>query len=338
MNLCSSFIDKVSRNHYNRYRIPLSNLWSKRLGSEGVLNVELRQLQYFVHVARLQHVTKAAEELHVAQSAVSRQIHRLEDELGIRLFMQRGRNVQLTPVGQLFLRRAEAILGDLDRAVIEIHEFLDPEVGEIRLGFPHSLGIHLVPQVVAAFRKLHPNVKFRFRQGMYPSLIRDVADAEVDLAFISPYPDKNDLVTGEIVLTEELFAILPDKHRLALEQSIKLNDLKDETFVLFSSGYSLRPIVWDACKAAGFTPKIGFEGEDAGTIRGLVAAGMGVSLLPEMAMYETSSMMPAVVKVSEPHVTRTIGLIRRSGEKLPLVVQMFHAFLLEFFMNQYKPR
>jgi LysR family transcriptional activator of glutamate synthase operon len=298
--------------------------------------VELRQLQYFVQVARMQHVTKAAEELHVAQSAVSRQIHRLEEELGVRLFMQRGRNVQLTPVGQLFLRRAESLLTDLDRAVTEIHEFLDPEVGEIRLGFPHSLGIHLVPQVVAAFRKLHPNVKFKFRQGMYPSLIRDVTEAEVDLAFISPYPDKHEHVTGEIILTEELFAILPTNHRLAMEDSIKLSELKDDNFVLFSQGYSLRPIVWDACREAGFTPKIAFEGEETDTIRGLVAAGMGVSVLPELAMYKTSAMMPAVVKISEPNVTRSIALIRRSGEKMPLVVHMFHSFLIDFFNSQYK--
>lgn len=295
--------------------------------------LELRQLQYFVKVAKLQHVTKAADELHVAQSAVSRQIHRLEEELGVNLFMQRGRNVQLTPVGQLFMKRAESLLADLDRAVDEIHEFLDPEAGEIRLGFPHSLGVHLVPQVIAAFRKLHPNVKFRFRQGMYPSLIRDVIEAEVDLAFISPFPDNNDYVTGEIVLTEELFAILPDTHPLAKKDSIALSLLQDENFVLFSEGYSLRPLVLDACRRAGFSPKIGFEGEETGTIRGLVAAGMGVSLLPEMAMYRTNTMMPAVVKISEPHVTRTIGLIRRSNEKMPMVVQMFHTFLIEFFKS-----
>jgi LysR family transcriptional regulator, transcription activator of glutamate synthase operon len=301
--------------------------------------LELRQLQYFVQVAKLQHVTKAAEALHVAQSAVSRQIHRLEEELGVRLFMQKGRNVQLTPIGQLFLKRAESILSDLDRAVMEIQEFLDPEVGEIRLGFPHSLGIHLIPQVVAAFRKLHPNVKFRFRQGMFASLIRDVVEAEVDLAFISPYPDKNDQVSGEVVLTEELFAILPESHPLALENSIRLSDLQEENFVLFNAGYSLRMLVVEACKDAGFTPKIAFESEETDTIRGLVAAGMGVSLLPEMALFQTSSMMPAVVKVTEPHVTRTIGLIRRAGEKKPaMVVQMFHNFVLDFFETQYKPR
>jgi LysR family transcriptional activator of glutamate synthase operon len=300
--------------------------------------VELRQLQYFVKVAKLQHVTKAAEELHVAQSAVSRQIHRLEEELGVRLFMQKGRNVQLTPVGQLFLRRAESLLSELNRAVMEIHEFLDPEVGEIRLGFPHSHGYHLVPRVVAAFRKLHPNVKFRFRQGMYASLIKDVAESEVDLAFISPYPEKNNQVTGEIILTEELFAILPENHPLAMEVAIDLEQLKDESFVLFSPGYSLRSLVWEACLAAGFTPKIGFEGEETDTIRGLVSAGMGVSLLPEMALYQTSPMMPAVVKVRNPHVIRTVGLIRRTGQKLPVVVQMFHTFLLDYFKNEYTPR
>ncbi len=286
----------------------------------------------------MQHVTKAAEELHVAQSAVSRQIHRLEEELGVRLFMQRGRNVQLTPVGQLFLKRAEGILEDLDRAVNEIHEFLDPEVGEIRLGFPHSLGIHLIPQVIAEFRAKHPNVKFRFRQGMFPSLIRDVLEAEVDLAFISPMPDKTDQVCGEVVLTENLFAILPANHPLAKEPEIELAQLKDDTFVLFRSGYSLRPIVWEACRAAGFIPKIGFEGEETDTIRGLVAAGMGVSLLPEMALSHTSTFMPAIVRLKEPGVNRTIALIRRAGEKPSTVVRLFHDFLIHYFNEHYRPR
>jgi LysR family transcriptional activator of glutamate synthase operon len=256
----------------------------------------------------------------------------------VRLFKQKGRNVQLTPVGQLFLRRAESLLTDVDRAVMEIHEFLDPEAGEIRLGFPHSLGIHLIPRAVAAFRKLHPNVKFRFRQGSYLSLIRDVLEGEVDLAFTSPFPERTEQVVGEVVLTEELFAILPENHPLALESAIDLSQLKDEQFVLFSPGYSLRSLVWEACREAGFTPRVAFESEETDTIRGLVAAGMGVSLLPEMALYHTNSMMPAIVKISRPHVTRTIGLIRRGKDKLPAVVQMFHAFLLDYFKNEYTPR
>ncbi len=298
--------------------------------------MELRQLQYFVKVARKEHYTKAAEELHVAQSAVSRQIHQLEEELGISLFMHVGRNVHLTPAGKLFLTRIETILTDLEKSVLEIRELLDPELGEIRLGFPHSLGVNLVPSVVAQFRQEHPNVKFKFRQGKFNSLINDVINNEVDLALISPFPEKHGHVTGELLITEELFAILPPNHILAEYQTLRLEQLKEEAFVLFSEGYSLRPIVVEACMKAGFKPNIGFEGEETDTIRGLVAAGMGVSLLPEMALVDTGPLQPIKIKVAEPLVTRTIGLIRRSDEKLPIVAEMFRRFLTDEYFSANK--
>jgi len=296
--------------------------------------VELRQLQYFVKVAKKQHVTQAAEEMHIAQSAVSRQIRQLEDELGVTLFVQKGRNLQLTPVGQLFLTRVESILSDLERAVVEIHEFLDPYAGEIRLGFPHSLGINLLPRIVAEFRKKYPKVKFKFKQGTFQSLIRGIINREIDLALISPVPDKAEHVKGEILFTEELYAILPPDHPLAGSSAIRLEQLKDEPFVMFSEGYSLRSIVMEACHQAGFKPNISFEGEETDYIRGLVAAGMGVSLLPEMALADQCQMMPAKVRVTEPHVSRTIGMISREDEKLPLVAETFQAFLLDYFKKK----
>lgn len=296
--------------------------------------MELRQLQYFLKVAQKEHVTRAAEELHVAQSAVSRQIHQLEQELGVDLFMQKGRNLQLTPVGQLFCKRVESLLKELDRSVAEVHEFLDPELGEIRIGFPHSLGTHLIPTIIAEFRRLYPNVRFRFKQGTYPSLIKDVLSGEVDLAFISPFPGSEGHVAGDIVMTEELFAILPQHHPLAGEEQIRLEQLCDEKFVLFSQEYSLRPIVWQACIQAGFKPQIAFEGGETDTIRGLVAAGMGVSLLPETALYQTNPMQPAQVRVVDPTVTRTVGIIHRSDGKLPLVARSFRTFLLTYFKGK----
>ncbi|WP_442601362.1 LysR family transcriptional regulator [Paenibacillus sp. KN14-4R] len=293
--------------------------------------MELRQLLYFVKVARKQHVTQASEELRVAQSAVSRQIHMLEEELGVTLFVQKGRNVQLTSVGRLFLSRIEGIMTDLEKAVNEIQEFLDPDAGEIRIGFPHSVVLTLLPTVIAAFRKDHPNVKFLLKQGTYNSLIKDVSKAEIDLAFISPFPESHEHVTGQILLTEELFAILPPGHMLAEYNGIRLEQLKDEPFVMFSESYSLRSIVMDACLKSGFTPKIEFEAEETDTIRGLVAAGMGVSLLPELALAEYTHLKPVKVKIIEPKVTRTVGLIRRRDEKLPLIAEVFRRFLLEYF-------
>ncbi|MEK3724188.1 LysR family transcriptional regulator [Paenibacillus sp. FSL H8-0034] len=295
--------------------------------------MELRQLQYFVKVARKQHVTNAAEELHVAQSAISRQIHQLEEELGVPLFVRKGRNLQLTSVGKLFLERIEVVLADMERAVSEVREFLDPEAGEIRIGFPHSLGIYLIPTVVASFRQSHPNVKFRLRQGTYNSLIRDVMKGEIDLSFISPFPEKHLYVSGRLLLQEELYAILPQGHKLADNETIRLEQLREESFVMFSDEYSLRNIVLEACAKAGFVPRIGFEGEETDTIRGLVAAGVGVSLLPEMALTEISQLQPAKVRVIEPSVTRSVGLIQRTGDKLPLVAEMFQHFLFDHFQE-----
>jgi LysR family transcriptional activator of glutamate synthase operon len=298
--------------------------------------MELRQLYYFVKVANREHVTRAAEELHVAQSAVSRQIHLLEEELGVKLFIPKGRNLQLTHAGKLFLKRAEAIIADLERAIAEIHELTDPEHGEVRLGFPHSLGTHLVPTVIAKFRKRHPGVRFHFHQGMYASLLRDVLSGEIDLAFVSPLPEQDDLLCGHAVLKERLLAVLPPHHPLAGEPVIELSQLKDEPFVLFREGYSLRPIVWEACLKAGFTPKIAFEGEETDTIRGLVAAGMGVSLLPEMALEQTGPLMPAKIELKDP-VTRIIGVVHRAGEQMSLVARVFHQYLLDYFHNEYGP-
>lgn len=297
--------------------------------------MELRQLYYFVKVAKKQHVTQAAEELHIAQSAVSRQIHQLEEHLGVDLFLQQGRNLQLTPVGMLFLERVETILSDLERAIQETREFVDPDKGEIRFGFPHSMGVHLVPMVVSEFRKQYPEVKFKLKQGKYDNLIDSVLKAEIDLAFISPFPEKHPQVAGDILLTEKLYAVFPLEHPLSNQENVSLDELREENFVLFREGFSLRNIVIDACKQAGFTPRISFESDETDTIRSLVAAGMGISLLPEMSLrYSCTPLQVVKLNITDQHVTRTIGIIHRKNERLPKVAEGFKSFIIQY-MNKY---
>lgn len=324
-------VENPPLSYYNGIENNLSN------GDRCGCNLELRQLQYFLKVARIQHVTQAAEELHIAQSAVSRQIHQLEEELGVPLFVQKGRNLQLTPAGKLFQERIETVMEELDRSVREVQEFLNPDTGEIRIGFPHSLGINLLPAIVSCFREERPGVKFRLRQGTYGSLIRDLLKRDIDLAFISPFPKDHEEVDGELLLTEELHAILPVQHPLAARTSIALAELSEDSFVMFSDAYSLRGIVLAACTEAGFTPNIEFEGEETDTIRGLVAAGLGVSLLPEMALTESLPLQPVTVKLSHPTVTRTVGIIYRTGEALPPVAAGFLEFLKRYFQDESDP-
>ncbi|WP_202080408.1 LysR substrate-binding domain-containing protein [Caldalkalibacillus salinus] len=293
--------------------------------------MEFRQLKYFMEVARKEHVTQAAEELHIAQSAISRQIANLENELNVQLFIREGRNVKLTPMGKVFLKRVDRAMSEIDLALQDIREFLDPERGEIRVGFPHSLAAYTLPRVVSEFRKEHPNVRFLLRQGMVDQLLEDLVDGDIDLALVSPVPEDNPEVQGHILFTEEMIAILPPQHPLAGSKSLRLEQLRSEPFVVFRSGFKLRTIVMDACQRAGFTPKIAFEGEETDTIRGLVAAGLGVGLLPAISLRESGPINPVHVSISEPKVTRTVGYATSKSRKLSPTDEVFQEFLWGFY-------
>ncbi|EGL83340.1 transcriptional regulator, LysR family [Caldalkalibacillus thermarum TA2.A1] len=295
--------------------------------------MELRQLKYFIEVAKREHVTHAADALHVAQSAVSRQISNLEDELGVQLFIREGRNVKLTPVGKLFLEHIEIAIREIDKAVQEVKEFLDPESGVIRIGFPNSLAANTLPKVISAFREKHPKIRFQLRQGILSTLINSVVKGEIDLAFVAPVPTDHELVDGHILFTEEMMAILPAVHPLTDQDALRLDQLRKEPFVMFRTGFILREIVVNACQQAGFKPHVAFEGEDIDTIKGLVAAGLGVALLPEVTLMDNIPREAIKMRIVEPQVTRTVGVITPKNRDLAPSVKNFFEFLQTFFDN-----
>lgn len=293
--------------------------------------MELRQLKYFIEVAEREHVSEAAEHLHVAQSAVSRQIANLEDELGVQLFEREGRNVKLTTIGKIFLTHSQSILKSVDRAVEQVNAYLDPERGSIKIGFPTSLASHLLPTVISAFKEKHPNVRFQLRQGSYYFLTEGVKNRDIDLAFLGPVPTDDFLLTGNILFTERIFALLPSNHILSERKSLRLRDLRNDEFVLFPEGYILQKIAIDACKQEGFLPNINAEGEDLDAIKGLVSAGMGVTLLPESTFYDTVPKFTVKVPIEDPIISRTVGIIVPSNRELPPSVQTFRRFIIDFF-------
>lgn len=293
--------------------------------------MELRQIQYFIEVARREHVTEAAYALHVAQSAVSRQIFNLEAELGVSLFIREGRNVRLTPIGRMFLEHMQQAMNVIEKAKREVEEYLDPERGVIRIGFPSSLAAYMLPTVISAFRQEHPHVKFHLRQGSYRFLIDAVSKGDIDLALLGPVPMQEKRVEGHILFMENIVALLPSTHLLAKEPSIQLSQLRDDPFVLFPEGFILRDIVVQACSQRGFKPEVSFEGEDIDAIKGLVAAGLGITLIPEITLVDSIPRATVKKTISEGKVTRTVGvIISRERELLP-TEEMFYEFLKRFF-------
>ncbi|MEU2107485.1 LysR family transcriptional regulator [Streptomyces sp. NPDC019507] len=282
------------------------------------------RLAYFAGVARHEHVTRAAQELGVPQSTLSRAMVRLEQDLGVTLFTRKGRTVSLTPAGRDFLVSVERALAEVERAAEAVRADADPSAGKVAFGFLHTMGSETVPELIRAFRVDHPRIRFTLVQNYGEAMIERLRAGDLDLCLTSPVPDAPDLVARRLD-EQRLRLVVPDDHRLATRKRIRLAEAADETFVTLEPGYGLRRITDALCAEAGFSPRVAFEGEEAETLRGLVAAGLGVALLPPPAVPR-----PGVVEltVTAPRAVREVGVAWLDGHVDTPPVAAFKKFLL----------
>lgn len=292
-------------------------------------NVEIRQMRYFMEVAMREHVTEAANALHVAQSSVSRQLVNLESELGVDLFVREGRRVKLTPIGKIFLERVRQAMHLIEEAEREVKEYLEPEKGTVRIAFPISLAAHVLPNAIFAFRQRYPEAKFQMKQALYHDLIDGVIQGEFNLAMIAPVPMDTKKIKQKVLFTEHIVALLPLHHRLANRTSIQLQELKDDPFVTLPEGTLFRKIALHACNELGFSPHIAFEGDDIDALKGLVSAGLGVALMPQVTLVDNTPFSTVKIPIVDPSVTRTVGIICPTGRSLLPAEQLFYDFLSE---------
>jgi DNA-binding transcriptional LysR family regulator len=245
--------------------------------------VELRHLRYFVAVAEELHFTRAARRLGMEQPPLSQQIRALENELGTPLFRRSARAVSLTDAGVVFLDDARQILADVRRAADHATRVARGEFGRIRVGMINSAPFHpYVPRVLREFGSRYPEVALSLDENSTPHLAAAVANETVDVAFLRPLLGEEPGLITEPLFDEEVLIALPQGHALAARKRLRLEQLKAEPFVLFSRpfGSGLYDEIISACRRAGFSPRIGQEASQITSIINLVAAGLGVSLVP----------------------------------------------------------
>ncbi len=250
--------------------------------------LELRQVEYFVVLARQKNFTRAAAAIGVAQPALSQQIKRLEDELGVRLLDRTSRPVTLTEAGAAFQTRAERILAEARLAREEMREYAGVGRGKLVIGALPSLAALWLPTLLGRFHLLHPRIEIALREENTEELARLVAVGQLDLALLHAVPglQLSNGSPGGIVMErlfdEELVVIVAPAHPLARARSVSLAQLRDEPFVILPRGSGLTHTVLGATGAEGFTPRVAAESADTRTVRGLVAAGVGVSIVPRL--------------------------------------------------------
>ncbi|MET7680229.1 LysR substrate-binding domain-containing protein [Streptomyces sp. NPDC005423] len=292
--------------------------------TEDIVALLAPRLAYFAGVARTEHVTRAARELRVPQSTLSRAMVRLEQDLGVDLFARHGRTVSLTPAGRTFLVSVERALAEVERAAEEVRADADPAAGKVAFGFLHTMGSETVPGLIRAFRADHPRVRFSLVQNYGEAMLERLRAGELDLCLTSPVPEAPDLVARRLD-EQRLRLVVPADHRLADRKRVRLAEAAEEPFVTLEPGYGLRRITDDLCREAGFRPRVAFEGEEAETLRGLVAAGLGVALLPPPAVPRPGV---AELTVTAPRAVREIGVAWLDGRPDTPPVAAFKKFLL----------
>lgn len=283
------------------------------------------RLRWFVAVGRAEHVTRAADELGVPQSTLSRGIARLEQELGVPLFARSGRAVRLTREGRTLLRWAERALAELDAGARELAGSAAETGGALTVAFLPALGIELVPRLVGEFRAVRPGIRFDLLQAPHQVLLEWVRDGTADLALTSPLPEEAALAADPLG-EEELRLAVPADHLLAGRGEVDLAEAAGERFIGFLPGNGLRGAVDRWCREAGFTPRLAFESADSATVRGFVGAGLGVALVP----VSHHGPPPGVVElvVARPRPVRVIGLVRSRERRAGAPARALRDFLL----------
>lgn len=250
--------------------------------------VELRQIQYFVVVARQQSFSRAAEAVGVAQPALSQQMKRLEAELGVTLLDRSSRPVRLTEAGVAFQARAERMLAEAGLAREEMREFAGVGRGRLVVGALPALAGLWLPPVLGRFHATYPRIELGLREANTEELSRLLGAGELDLALLHAVPG---LYTGgpsyrglvmERLFDEELVVVVPPAHGLAGRPSVELRALRDERFVLLTRGSGLSHTILAAATAEGFTPEVVAECASMTTLRALVAEGIGISIIPAL--------------------------------------------------------
>lgn len=291
--------------------------------------MELRHLRYFIAVAEELHFGRAALQLGISQPPLSQQIQALEEELGVRLFERTNRRVSLSAAGQLFLPEARQVLLRLQQAVQVAQRAQRGELGELKVGFTSSAPFTpTIPRAILAFRRACPEVHLELREFSSRNVAQAVYDGQLHVGMLRPLGDLPDELEALELFAEPLTVLLPAGHPLAQQQAgIQLAQLAAESFVYFPRTYGtgLYDQLLRLARAAGFTPHIVQEASEAMTLIGLVATGLGVTVLPSSfgRMHIDGVVSRTLL---DPGATTAICLVRRRDEQSPLV-QRFSALL-----------
>jgi len=279
--------------------------------------MNLRALQYFVTLADLRHFSKAADACFVSQPTLSTQIRKLEEELGVQLVERSPKNVMLTPAGEEIALRAQQVLHDVEQIRTVARRSKNPQQGKLRLGLFPTLAPYLLPHVVPGLRERYPQLHLQLSEEKTEDCLSLLRRGSLDAALLA-LPVPADGLEIEILFREPFVVALPGNHALAGRDQIGLADLSGSELLLLEEGHCLREHALEVCALAGAHERVDFHATSMETLRQMVAANVGITLMPMLAI------KPPIAKTKNLEVrpfsgqapARTIALVWRSSSAL----------------------
>lgn len=286
--------------------------------------MNLRALKYLVKLAELKHFSKAADACFVSQPTLSTQIRKLEEELGVQLVERAPRNVQLTPIGEEIADRARHVLRDVEQIRAAARRSHDPETGSLRLGIFPTLAPYLLPHVVPGIRRRFPQLTLQLAEEKTADILAQLEAGDLDAGLLA-LPIEDDSLAHEVLFEEPFLMAAPQGHPLADKPRIALQDLVDSELLLLEDGHCLRDQALEVCALAGARERVDFHATSMETLRQMVAADVGVTLMPVLAVKPPIAHTKniALRPFEEPAPRRTIGLFwRRTSPLDPLMREL----------------
>jgi DNA-binding transcriptional LysR family regulator len=296
--------------------------------------MEMRQLRYLVALAEELNFTRAAATEHIAQPALSQQIRKLEDEVGVALVERTTRHVSLTEAGQLLVVRARRILAELESAHSELEALRGIDRGHVTIGAIHTMGPIDLSLALAEFHARYPHVALSVREQTSEECAELLRIDELDLAFLSVTErvEANELGLHQLI-SEELLVLLPVDHALARHEEIRMAELAHEQFISFRQGARLRELLFSAGRDAQFEPRVTLESNESHRIRTLVSRGLGVAILPRSDAIGQGAEV-AVARLVAPMLRRDITLAWRAGRRHSPAAHAFIELARETFTDE----
>ncbi|MFD0697310.1 LysR family transcriptional regulator [Paenibacillus sp. GCM10027628] len=288
--------------------------------------MDLRQLTYLLEIAKQQNFTKAAENLHLSQPTLSKMVKSLEEELGVTLFDRTGKYVKLTDAGIVAVDQIQVIMQSVQNLYTAIEDASNLKTGTIKIGLPPVISSVFFPRVIAKFQRLYPNIYFHIVEEGAKKVEGLVLDGSLEMGVvISPV----DPASFEILpfLNQKLALVLHREHPLAQQSSVPLQKLRNEPFILFPNGYAVRNHVIRACRSIGFEPDVVYESSQWDLLAEMVAANLGITIMPEAICRKIVNADCKTVKLTDPFIPWELVVISNKDKYQSFAIREFKSFV-----------